>query len=256
MPDTRAVHHPGNSQGFQDHQADGLQGWALPGHIRLIPVWRPAGGAALVASLACTWTLERDLRAEGYEVVVLDEALAQTPLTSLAQFKHTGPDEMLRQRLRQLPDHAVVLWLAPLDVLAVVLEGSPARPVLPFLPQTTGKRGVVDTYNAIKVLWQVGGLQALVLTPGGTPAKYVKALTDCCAGHLEMAPSVWALEYHDTAEMPRPAWHEASVWKVLDSAFAVAGKQEPQNDPQPCECPTPDARPYSRIADVYGQRYA
>lgn len=246
MPETPAM------QTDQSHQADGLHGWVLPAHTRLIPLWRPPGGPALNAALACAWTLEQDLRAEGYDVVVLDEAAV--PSSSMAL--PAAPDAWLRERLRAVPSHSVVLWLAPLDVLAVVLEGSAARPVLAFLPQTTGRRGVVEAYNAVKVLWQVGGMQALVLTPGATPAKYVKALTDCCAGHLEMAPSVWALEYHDTAEMPRPAWHEASVWKVLDSAFAVAGKQEPQNDPQPCECPTPDARPYSRIADVYGQRYA
>lgn len=251
-PKIRPMSPSPDLRSFQDHQADGLQAWVLPAGIRLIPLWRPASGEALRAAMACAWTLERELRAEGYDVVVLDEA-GTAPKVPLAGQTSQG---LLRERLRRLPGHAVVLWLAPLETLAVVLEGSPARPLVAFAPQYSSHRQVVDAYNAIKVCWQVGGLHAIVLTPGTTPARFVQALTDCCTGYLAMTPPVWALEYHDTADLSRPAWHAASVWKVLDSAWMVTGRQEPQNDPQPRECPTPDARPYSRLADVYGQRYA
>jgi hypothetical protein len=53
-----------------------------------------------------------------------------------------------------------VLVLAPKEWLSVLFEESAARPLVPF---TLAPAGVVDAYSAIKVLYQAGGLQPVLV---------------------------------------------------------------------------------------------
>jgi hypothetical protein len=120
--------------------------------LRVVPVVVSPGR---LDSLELLWALESSLQHMGLSVAVVEGLHGLTPHDAAK-----GHRAVLAQWLQGVPTGTVTLLHAPLDALAVLLADSLARPLVAL---GTEPASLVQSYNAVKVLWQVAGLQAIVM---------------------------------------------------------------------------------------------
>jgi hypothetical protein len=132
-----------------------------------------------------------------------------------------------------LPEGAFVLLTAPVDVLAVLLQGTAARPLVPLDAQP---RSLVEAYNAAKVLLQAGELLPVLvpMAPAGRFASAqpglaaleapVFALVQCARTHLGVDLQSWPVAYDESRDTPADRVPEPWWFKVLDSALTVTSE--------------------------------
>lgn len=200
-------------------QAHGLQALVPVPPTRVLPVVASEEGTL---SLELLWTLERELQAQGHTLVVVDGLHGLQP-----QDAQQGHQRVLQRWLAGVPQGVVVLLHVPLHPLAVLLADSEASPLVPM---ALDPKGVVQAYNAVKVLVQAAGLLPVVLPrvnagPPATSATALQAaqqsLLRCCHQSLRVLPYVWPLEYHERTVLERRPRQEACVLRVLDSALPL-----------------------------------
>ena len=232
-------------------QAYGLQGWDLQPRTRVIPVAASDSGTL---SLELVWQLEQMLSAQGHPVEVVDSLRGLD--TRAAASGHVA---VLQRWLRGIPQGSVVVLHAPMEALAVLLADSTARPLVAM---GADRRAVVQAYNTIKVLVQVGELEPVVVPMGDTDqaralSKAARALRDACEHRLDTSVSVWPLEYHENnIKDTRLSPQETCMLKVLDSALVLdttVVHMEPPTRPT-TRMPRQD-QPLG-AADVHRQRHA
>lgn len=235
-------------------QAAGLSALQLQPPTRVLPlVQSPAAGD----SLELLYLLEQGLQAAGLPVWVRQGWLGQ----------HTHPSglewqQLLRQELAGAPAGTVVLWQAPLEVWAVVLADSAARPLVALTPHPAS---LLHAYNAVKVLWHVSSLMALVLSlpeaqaaqPGFDDASVAYKLQQQCLQRLRMRVQVWPLGYDQGGSVSRVAAEEPCVLKVLETALVLENFESRSHVyPKPTERRTFAAAQKRGVLDVHRQRYA
>ncbi len=252
-------------------QAHGLQAWAPAQATRLLVVPATAHGGVAHQLL---WLLARRLAREGEQVLVLDgmasetmgaglRALLDAPPGAPAPWSGDGSDDVVSgvhilpgrlgllqlgnqahgraagvsvQRLAQvLPAGAFVLLTAPVEVLAVLLQGTAARPLVPLDGQP---RSLVEAYNAAKVLLQAGELLPVLvpMAPAGRLASDrglaaleapVQALAHCARTYLGVDLQIWPVAYDESRDTPADRVPEPWWFKVLDSALTVTLEATP-----------------------------
>ena len=125
-----------------------------------------------------------------------------------------------------------VLLTAPVEVLAVLLHGTPARPLVPL---DTQPRALVEAYNAAKVLLQAGEILPVLvpMAPAGRFANDrgltaleapVQALAQCARTHLGADLQIWPVAYDESRDTPAARVPEPWWFKVLDSALTVTSE--------------------------------
>lgn len=234
-------------------QAAGLRAVAPPAGIRLVPVVLSRDADA---AFDVVWILGAGLSAMGRNVVALDATSREQPnrpglaqmLQSTAQpgggadapawqilpsqsglssLMHTAQTEGATASLNRLAAaftvDTIVLVLAPKEWLSVLFEESQARPLVPFSLEASG---VVDAYSAVKVLFQAGGLQPVLMpVPSAVPdalvAQGVGVLSDTALRHLGWVPDSWPVP----AFQPGESGETASQWmlRIEGSALALEG---------------------------------
>lgn len=155
---------------------------------------------------------------------------ARRGLLQLANQAHGQPAGGTLRRLAQaLPSGVFVLLTAPADLLAVLLQGTAARPLVPLDAQP---RSLVEAYNAAKVLLQAGELSP-VWVPMASSSRFaggrgldaldapVAALAQCARTHLGVDVQIWPVAYDESRDTPADRVPEPWWFKVLDSALAV-----------------------------------
>lgn len=267
-------------------QAQGLQACSPAPTTRLLVVPATAHGGVAHQLL---WLLARRLAREGEQVLVLDgmasEAagaglralLGATPgapvpwpgdwtedvvsgvhimpgrqgLMQLGNQAHGQTTGAAVSRLIQaLPQGVFVLLTAPVELLAVVLQGTASRPLVPL---DTQPRTLVEAYNAAKVLLQAGELLPVLVpmapagrnTRGGVDAldAPVQALAQCARTHLGVDLQIWPVAYDESRDTPADRVPEPWWFKVLDSALTVTSDGVPHDLRQPAEVAAePDSR--------------
>lgn len=232
-------------------QAYGLQGWDLQPRTRVIPV---AASDSSTLSLELVWQLEHALSAQGHPVEVVDSLRGLD--TRAAASGHVA---VLQRWLRGIPQGSVVVLHAPMEALAVLLADSTARPLVAM---GADRRAVVQAYNTIKVLVQVGELEPVVV-PMGDPdqvkvlSKAARALRDACEHRLDTSVSVWPLEYHESnIKDTRLSAQEACMLKVLDSALVMDAAAVHMEPPTRSTTRMPRQDQPLGAADVHRQRHA
>jgi hypothetical protein len=156
------------------------------------------------------------------------------------------------QRLAQaLPPGVFVLLTAPVEVLAVLLQGTAARPLVPLDAQP---RSLVEAYNAAKVLLQAGELLPVLvpMAPAGRFANGrglaaleapVQALAQCARTHLGVDLQIWPVAYDESRDTPADRVPEPWWFKVLDSALTVTSEVTAGGMSRPAEVAAePDSR--------------
>lgn len=246
-------------------QAQGLQAFVPASCTRVLVV--PAGPHGGVAH-QLLWLLARRLARQGEQVLVIDGMADELPGTGLRALLEAptgtsapwsgdwdeglvsgvhilpGRQGLLRlgnqghalrsgsgvSRLVQvLPTGVFVLLTAPVEVLAVLLQGTAARPLVPLDAQP---RSLVEAYNTAKVLLQAGELRPVLvpMAPAGRVASSaglqaleapVAALTQCARTHLGVDLQIWPVAYDENRDTPAQRVPEAWWLKVLDSALVV-----------------------------------
>ncbi len=260
-------------------QAHGLQACPPAQPTRLLVVPATAHGGVAHQLL---WLLARRLAREGEQVLVLDGMASETAGTGLKALLegtpgnpvpwpgdwtedvvagvHIMPGRLgllqlgnlaygkgrggtVSRLIQALPQGVFVLLTAPVEVLAVVLQGTAARPLVPLDAQP---RTLVEAYNAAKVLLQAGELLP-VLVPmapagrnsrgGGLPAldAPVAALAQCARTHLGVDLQIWPVAYDESRDTPADRVPEPWWFKVLDSALTVTSEVAAAWQPQPTE---------------------
>lgn len=258
-------------------QAQGLQGYAATAMVaRFMAV--PALGQGGV-SHRLLWLMARRFAQQGEPVCVLDGAADEAPgqgllaglqaasglawphplelgeeaapgvhivaarqgLMRLARAAQEGGGSQAWDRLRAaLPAHCHVLLTAPADVLAVCLQGTLARPLVALDGQP---RSLVEAYNAVKLLLQVGEMHA-VLVPVGTTGPSlqggdtgpttassepvwqtvdapVQALARCAQAYLNESLQIWPLAYDEACGRAGDRVSESWWLKVVDSGIVL-----------------------------------
>lgn len=155
---------------------------------------------------------------------------AQSGLGTLMHTAQTLGAKAAQARLVALfSPETIVLVLAPKEWLSVLFEESVARPLVPFTLQPSG---VVDAYSAIKVLYQAGGLQPVLVpvssdVPDAVAAQGLTVLADTARAHLGWAPDCWPLP----STRPGDSKDTLSQWmlRIHESALAVDDGCEPQH---------------------------
>lgn len=154
-------------------------------------------------------------------------------LLQLGNQAHAQTGARTVQRLVQaLPAGVFVLLTAPVDLLAVLLQGTAARPLVPLDAQP---RGLVEAYNAAKVLLQAGELMPVMVPmasvgrgasgPGLAAMEApLQALVHCARTHLGADLQVWPLAYDESRDTPADRVPEPWWFKVLDSALTVTSE--------------------------------
>lgn len=231
-------------------QAYGLQGWDLQPRTRVIPV---VASDNSTLSLELVWQLEQGLTAQGHAVEVVDSLRGLDTRSAAA-----GHVAVLQRWLRGIPQGSVVVLHAPMEALAVLLADSQARPLVAM---GADRRAVVQAYNAIKVLVQVGELEPVVIPMGEADqtrqlTRAARALQEACENRLDIGVSVWPLEYHENIKDTRLSAQEACTLKVLDSAMVIETTPVHLESPirPTLRMPHPD-QPLG-TADVHRQRHA
>jgi hypothetical protein len=234
-------------------QAHGLLALELRPVTRVVPVVVSPGR---LDSLELLWALESGLQRMGLAVGVVEGLHGLTPHDA-AQ----GHRAVLTHWLEGVPPGTVTLLHAPLDALAVLLADSLARPLVALGSEAAS---LVQSYNAVKVLWQVAGLQAIVMplaehTVGQADAATAlqNTLRDLSAHRLDMTPAIWPLEYHANGSRNPCGGAEACLLKVLDSALMLQDFDESSHhvDTHSRRCQTP-ADQNIGVSHVHRQRHA
>lgn len=232
-------------------QAAGLRSVVTQVGIKLVPVVlsRDADSA-----FDLVWMLGAGLATMGYTVVALDATCreqpgrtgltqqlqakaptaqdadqapwlimpAQSGLSTLMHTAQTLGAKAAQARLVALfAPETIVLVLAPKEWLSVLFEESVARPLVPFTLQPSG---VVDAYSAIKVLYQAGGLQPVLVpvhsdVPDAVATQGLAVLADTARAHLGWAPDCWPLP----PTRPGDSKDTLSQWmlRIHESALAL-----------------------------------
>lgn len=154
---------------------------------------------------------------------------SQSGLSTLMHTAQTLGAKAAQARLVALfPPESVVLVLAPKEWLSVLFEESAARPLVPF---TLEPSGVVDAYSAIKVLYQAGGLQPVLVpvksdVPDVLEHQGLNVLADTARAHLGWAPDCWPLP----PAGPGDSRDALSQWmlRIQESALALDEGCSPQ----------------------------
>lgn len=268
-------------------QAHGLHAFAPAPPTRLLVVPATAHGGVAHQLL---WLLARRLARQGEQVLVLDgmatesagsglrallEATPGAPvpwpgdwtedavsgvhimpgrlgLLQLGNQAHGRPGSATLARLIQaLPQGVFVLLTAPVEVLAVLLQATGARPLVPLDAQP---RTLVEAYNAAKVLLQAGELSPVLVpmaprghTAGGRGLDAleapVAALAQCARTHLGADLQIWPVAYDESRDTPANRVPEPWWFKVLDSALTVTSDVVASDLRQPAEVAAePDSR--------------
>lgn len=268
------------------NQAHGLQACSPAQPTRLLVVPATAHGGVAHQLL---WLLARRLAREGEQVLVLDgmaSEAAGTGLKSLLEAPRAAPvpwpgdwtedavagvhimpgrlgllqlgnqahgqvtGATVSRLIQALPQGVFVLLTAPVEVLAVVLQGTAARPLVPLDAQP---RTLVEAYNAAKVLLQAGELLPVLvpMAPAGRNNRGglhaldapVQALAQCARTHLGVDLQIWPVAYDESRDTPANRVPEPWWFKVLDSALTVASDVVPHDLRQPAEVAAePDSR--------------
>lgn len=232
-------------------QAYGLQGWDLQPRTRVIPV---AASEGSTLSLELVWQLEQALSTQGHPVEVVDSLRGLD-----TQAASSGHVAVLQRWLRGIPQGAVVVLHAPMEALAVLLADSAARPLVAM---GADRRAVVQAYNTVKVLVQVGELDPVVV-PMGDPeqaralARAAHVLREACEHRLDTSVSVWPLEYHENhSKDTRLSPQETCMLKVLDSALVMDTAAVRMESPTRSTLRMPRQDQPLGAADVHRQRHA
>jgi len=235
-------------------QAAGLSALQLLPPTRVLPlVQSPVAND----SLELLYVLEQGLLSAGLPVWVRQGWTGQ-----YAQASGCDAPQRLRHELAGAPAGTVVLWQAPLEVWAVLLAESAARPLVALTPDPAS---LLHAYNAVKVLWQVSSLMALVLSlpntqtaqPGFDDASVAYKLQQQCLQRLRMRVQVWPLGYDHGGSFSRLAAEEPCVLKVLETALVLENfESRPHVYPNPTERRTFAAAQKRGVLDVHRQRYA
>lgn len=234
-------------------QASGLAAMKLRPPTRVLPIVQSSAGTH---SLELMWRLELTLMGLGVPVHVTQGVHGLT-----VQDASQGYVAVLQRWLEDVPTGTVVLLHAPLEALAVLLADSTARPLVAL---TDDSRALVEAYNASKVLAQVAGLQAVVISlredsPHREPqmAGFIERFRSNCASYLSTVPSIWSLGYHQPMSGTLDRSDESCALKVLDTALVLEETESPihvhfPNKPRP----NPAADPHVGVSDVHRQRHA
>lgn len=267
-------------------QAQGLQACPLVQPTRLLVVPATAHGGVAHQLL---WLLARRLAREGEQVLVLDgmdNESAANGLSALLAATSGAPvpwpgdwtEDVVsgvhimpgRQGLMQLgnqahgraagasvsrliqalPQGVFVLLTAPVELLAVVLQGTAARPLVPLDAQP---RCLVEAYNSAKVLLQAGELLPVLvpMAPAGRNNRTglqaldapVQALAQCARTHLGVDLQIWPVAYDESRDTPADRVPEPWWFKVLDSALTVTSDGVASGPHPPAEVAAePDSR--------------
>lgn len=232
-------------------QAAGLRSVAPPAGIRLVPV---VLSRDTDTAFDVVWLLGSGLSAMGRNVVALDATCreqpgrqglaqllqgresaaqaesehtawrivpAQSGLSTLMHTAQTLGAQAAQARLAaQFPPETTLLVLAPKEWLSVLFEESAARPLVPFVMEPSG---VVDAYSAVKVLFQAGGMQPVLVPlsrgePDDLAAQSLGVLCDTARKHLGWTPDSWPMPAAQTADT-REAW---AHWMFRMEASALA----------------------------------
>jgi len=143
-----------------------------------------------------------------------------------------GGSSSVQRLAGALPQGAFVLLTAPVEVLAVLLQGSAARPLVPL---DAHPRALVAAYHPAQVLLQAGEVSP-VLVPMAAAARPgsgrdsglqaleapVQALAQCVRTHLGEDLQIWPVAYDESSTVPADRVAEAWWLKVLDNAWAVS----------------------------------
>jgi hypothetical protein len=232
-------------------QAAGLRAVMAPLGIRLVPV---VLSRDVPTAFDVLWTLGAGLSVLGQRVVALDATALEQPerpgllqqmqrgvaprqapvtepwtvlpaqagLEALVQTASTlGPEAAGQRLVAAFPHNTVVLVLAPKEWLSVLLEGLPARPLVPMTLQPAG---LVDAYSAVKVLHQAADLQPVLVPVGDSLPPEVsqqglRVLQDTAQTHLGWAPDCWPLP----ESRPGESRDALSQWmlRIVDSALTL-----------------------------------
>lgn len=242
-------------------QAHGLQAWELHPPTRVLPV---VDTVPSTRSFELLWRLEQSFRDLSLPVVVLEGVRGLRPQDATA-----GHRAVMRRWLSGVPSGSVVLLHAPLEALSVLLADSQARPLV-ALDDTPP--GLVDAYNAVKVLHQAAALEPVVMAlqppplPGpptaSAPAaqrleQAVQSLRATSVQQLAWVPLTWSLEYHFSGSGMRDgAAALSSRLKLLDSALILDDLETRSYDDKRDQRSPIRAEQILGAPDVQRQRYA
>jgi len=239
-------------------QATGLAALRLQPPKRLLPVVQNPNPALAQAALR---RLEDGLTDLGLSVLPLEGM----PDTGDAPSISTA---WLEQWEQALPESGVLLWQAPLEAWAVRLADSQARPLVLL---NAAPASLVSAYNALKVLWQVAALQALVLwLPDAEPAasqsacrdqnqepEPVQRLRQQAWRHLGLRTAVWPLGYDRQRGVLHQAADESCMQRVLETALVLQDSvRQPHVHSISHEFFALSAHQTGAFPDVHRQRHA
>ncbi len=234
-------------------QASGLQALKILPSVRVLPVVSSAEGDG---SFELLWWLNRALSQQGLTVEVVEG-----PQGLCVHDAGADVNEVVSRWVQGVHPGSVVLVHASLEVLATLLTGSVARPLVALADQP---RSLVEAYNAVKVLSQVAGLRPVVLdladgrtSTGVSSSRFASTLQRICKQHLAQAPVIWSLSYDHSMNACFDRREESCVLKVLDTALLL-------ENPESCihvhssyrSSPYPAAVPIVGVPDVHRQRHA
>lgn len=235
-------------------QAAGLSALQLLPPTRVLPVVQ---SPAQEESLELLYLLEQAFQALGLPVWV-----RQGWRGSRAQPAATDAHGLLQRELADTAPGTVVLWQAPLEAWAVLLAGSAAQPLVALSAKPAS---LLYAYNAVKVLWQVSSLLALVLSlpetgprrPGLEDKSALQALKRLGQDRLGVQPQVWPLGYDCRVNLPRTAVGESCALKVLETALVLKSSERRSHVyPIPTERCAFAADQICGVLDVHRQWYA
>ena len=239
-------------------QATGLAALRLQPPKRLLPVVQNPDRALAQAALQ---RLEAGLTDLGLSVLLLDGMPE-------AERALERPSAWLEPWIEVLPEAGVLLWQAPLEAWAVLLADTQARPLVLL---DAAPSSLVSAYNAVKVLWQVAALQALVLwLPETDPAagqcahwaqgsepESVQTLRRQAGCHLGLIPTVWPLGYDRQRGEWHPAAGESFMQRVLEAALVLQNcEKHPHVHSISKQFFGLSADPLRAVSDVQRQRHA
>lgn len=238
-------------------QAHGLQAWELHPPTRVLPV---VNTGPSTRSFELLWRLEQSFRTLALPVVVLEGVRGLRPHDATAGYR-----AVMRRWLAGVPGGSVVLLHAPLEALTVLLGDSEARPLV-ALDDTPP--GLVEAYNAVKVLHQAAALEPIVMALQAMPAheptagpdrlsNAVQSLRSTCEQQLAWVPLAWSLEYHFSGTGMRDgAAALSSRLKLLDSALILDDLETRSYDDKRDQRSPIRAEQILGAPDVQRQRYA
>jgi hypothetical protein len=218
------------------HQGSGLQWQGSSRQLRVLSVL-PGGDARSTQAL---WSACAHLQRQGYPVVVLDGTEQETadtpglqdlmqpssgngfgalPISSegphsvatlpaargLLQLAHRARQQNVRALdllARHLSNHALVIIVAPEQLLGPVLQGAACAPLLMVPSQG---RSVLRSYRALKHMLMHAKLTAKLVTmcPEVGIARNLQAVVQCAMHHLHVEPLVMQLNPENPRQLQR-----------------------------------------------------